>query len=270
MNELAIMPLEDYKNTCDNIRAKTETGESIKSGELPDKIDAVYEAGKKAEYDAFWDAYQQNGNRTNYSGAFGGEGWGKRDDKNAVAYKPKYNMTIQNASTMFANSNITDVYSAGNKEITLDFSKCTVANNIFYGARVEHLKCIDISKAASLATSFAYASNLKTIDRLILNANGSTSFVNTFINCAGLENLTIEGVIGKNGFDVQWSTKLTHESLMSIINALSTGTSGLSVTLSKTAVNEAFETNEGANDGSTSAEWLALANTRSNWTISLV
>ena len=42
--------------------------------EITDNVPYVYqsgvEAGRKAEYDAFWDAYQQNGTKTNYSYAF--------------------------------------------------------------------------------------------------------------------------------------------------------------------------------------------------------
>ncbi len=74
----------------------------------------------------------------------------------------------------------------------------------------------------------------------------------------------------KISIDFYWCTKLSKASLTSIINGLSAETSGLTVTLSKTAVNKAFETSEGANDGSTSAEWLALIATKPNWNISLV
>ena len=91
-----------------------------------------------------------------------------------------------------------------------------------------------------------------------------------FTNCFQLQNLTIEGIIGQNGFNVQWSTKLSKASITSIINALSETTSGLTVTLSKTAVNNAFETSAGAADGSTSEEWTTLEGTKTNWTISLV
>ena len=76
--------------------------------------------------------------------------------------------------------------------------------------------------------------------------------------------------ITKNGFDVQWSTELSKESIISIINALSDTTTALTVTLSKTAVNNAFETAKGNADGSTSEEWAALIATKQNWTISLV
>ena len=65
-------------------------------------------------------------------------------------------------------------------------------------------------------------------------------------------------------------TLLDKESLTSIINCLSDSTSGLTVTLSLTAVNKAFEITNGADNGSNSTEWLNLVNTRSNWTISLI
>ncbi len=42
----AVMPLADYKAACDKLREKTETTELIKSGELPQKIDEVYQEGQ--------------------------------------------------------------------------------------------------------------------------------------------------------------------------------------------------------------------------------
>lgn len=102
-----------------------------------------------------------------------------------------------------------------------------------------------------------------------INFTGVTYVVRTFQNCTALKHITAVGTIAVS-LDIHWSTGLTKASIESIVNALSTTTSGLSITFSKTAVNKAFETAEGANNGSTSAEWTALANTRSNWTINLV
>ena len=86
------------------------------------------------------------------------------------------------------------------------------------------------------------------------------------------ENISfVEGsVIGKNGFDVQYSTSLTRQSIENIIAALSTTTSGLTVTISKAAVNTAFETATDAADGASSQAWNDLIATRANWTISLI
>ena len=46
------------------------------------------EAGKKSEYDAFWDAFQLDGERTNYSYAFSGSGW------HSETFKPKYKILL--------------------------------------------------------------------------------------------------------------------------------------------------------------------------------
>ena len=99
----------------------------------------------------------------------------------------------------------------------------------------------------------------------------TTPFSSDMFGCAReYEYIGFEGTIGKGGLDLHWSTKLNKESLTSIINALSSDTTGLSITLSLTAVNNAFETSEGAADGSTSTEWINLIGDKSNWSISLL
>ena len=92
-----------------------------------------------------------------------------------------------------------------------------------------------------------------------INFTGVTYVMRTFQNCTALKHLIAVGTIAVS-LDIHWSTGLTKASIESIVNALSTTTSGLSVTFSKTAVNNAF----------TDEEWATLANTRSNWTINLV
>ena len=47
-----------------------EVAEGTKTAEYADKVGEVYEAGKKAEYDEFWDALQDYGNRTAYGNCF--------------------------------------------------------------------------------------------------------------------------------------------------------------------------------------------------------
>jgi len=127
---------------------------------------------------------------------------------------------------------------------------------------------IDYSKLKANASSvFEGSTRLQTIVKLVLSE--SVTFVNWFRSCFALVNLTIEGTIGQNGLNLSWSP-LSKASLISVINALSSTTTGLAVTLRLSAVNVAFETSEGANDGSISEEWLALAATKSNWTINLI
>lgn len=68
-----------------------------------------------------------------------------------------------------------------------------------------------------------------------------------------------EGTIS-NSLNMQWSTKLTKASITSIIEHLSTTTSGLTLTLPKTAKEAAFTTDE----------WVVIVAAKSNWNISLV
>lgn len=226
---------------------------------LETKAAGVFDAGKQAQEDAFWDAYQQNGTRTDYATAFGGKGW--TNDM----FKPKYDMKPTNAMYMFRAGAISGdlVEILDNLGVTLDFSECTAAIELFSNTyNLTRVGILDFSKisGANLGNMFAW-SGVKTIDKVIVTQN--VHFSNFPGAAQQLENITFEGTIAQKGLDLQYSTKLSKASIASIINALSATTSGLSITLSKTAVTNAF--------GSTTAsEWTTLVGTKSNWTINLV
>ena len=137
---------------------------------------------------------------------------------------------------------------------------------MFANGAVKYLPSLDLSNCKDLTQLFSYADDIVSVDKLKVNVTGSA---NAFTECKNLEHIIFDGVMAGTGLNMKWSTKLDKESITSVINALSTTTTGLTVTLSKTAVDNAFATAEGAADGSTSAEWLALVATRSNWTIAL-
>ena len=233
--------------------------------------DTGFEAGKQAEYDAFWDNYQENGERDNYQYAFAGRGW------NSDIFKPKYDIcptTLNTGFYYFAHKekieNAVDfVEIFDNRGLIFDTSNCTNFMSGFMWARIKRLGVIDVRKdTQKLSNTFSYG-QIQTIERLIVNENTQYSN-NTFQNQATLQNITFEGVIGTNNLNLQWSKKLSKASIENVISCLSATTSGLTVTFSKTAVNTAFETGEGYADGSDSAAWSALIATKSNWTISLV
>lgn len=179
-----------------------------------DGREAGYTEGKQAEYDRFWDTYQQNGNRTNYETAFAGEGWTNE------TFKPKYSMQPINTYMMFRNSQITGdfVKLLEGLNITLDISKCRNSNYMFYGTKFERLGVISCISGSSIAYAFAHSTQLKTIDKLILNEAGSTAFTSTFDGCSRLENITVEGAIGNN-ISLHVSP-LTVASMNSIISCL--------------------------------------------------
>lgn len=238
--------------------------------DMPKVYEAGVEEGKNSAYSDFWDAVQDKGNRTIYTRAFDNKSW------NNIVFKPKYDMYPTEAQRMFYGSGIEGdfVEILDQLDVKLDFSNCTNIANLFQNnGGITRVGVIDTSSITGTASwvwgnVFYNCPKLVTIDKIIVTEN-STSFNQMFNLCPSLINVTFEGVIAKNGLNLSWSTKLSRASIESIINTLSATTSGLSITLSKTAVNTAFETTEGLNDGSTSAEWLALIATKNNWTISL-
>lgn len=202
-----------------------------------EKIPQVYEAGKNAEYETFWNEVLQGGERTQFRYAFGGLGW------TDVNFKPPTTIRPSDSRYMFCYSGITNL-----TDEQVDFEDATDLRDCFY-----------------------YCLNLET---LILKISGKakTFDARTFQECANLANLTIiGGTISKNGLDLQWSTKLTKDSLVSVFNALSTTTSGLSITLSKVAVNNAFGIN--VDNESTYPEgspYYQLRHSRDNWSINYI
>ncbi len=203
-------------------------------------LEAKYTEGKQAEYDAFWDVLQNNGNPANYHYKFGYNtgtaGW---TDEN---FNPKYPIICTTGTTagmnlFYANAAITDT------KVPIEVQG-SAAQGIFYNA-----------------------SKLVTIRKLTVHSG--VTFQSSFQNCTALEHITMSGTIGQD-FDIHWSTKLTKASITSIINALSPTASGKTVTFSQAAMNKAFETSEGANDGLNSEEAKALRNTRLNWTFTMV
>lgn len=231
---------------------------------------AGYEKGKSEGggdnyYDTFWDLYQNNGNRTNYSGAFAGRGW--TDE----TFKPKYDIVPTTTNKMFSATGIKDLITAlENANVKLDFSKVTSCSYLADdNAVIERIPTLDTTSLNSLSYFLYNCPNLTYIEKIILRNDGTQTLGAYTINvCPNLEEIRFEGVIGQSGLKIV-STKLSKASIESVINVLSATTSGLSITLSKTDVNNAFETAEGLADGSTSEEWLALIATRQNWTISL-
>lgn len=132
---------------------------------------------------------------------------------------------------------------------------------------VAKLKYSDTSSGTNFSYMFIGCAKLTTIPQL--DTSKGTNFSHMFSSCTNLTNLTMTGTIKANGMDLHYSTKLSKASIISVINALSDTTNALKVQLSKTAVNNAFETSGGVADGSTSEEWTTLIATKANWTIAL-
>lgn len=150
---------------------------------IADNQQAVFDAGIKSEYDRFWDLHQDYGKPTGYSNKF--FAW------KAANYKPKYPIIVtanSSSQSCFAYCGITDTL------VDITFSK---------GCDVQYF--------------FQQCTSLKTVRKI--TCDKTSKLTSLFYNCSALTNVTFEGEIGY-GFRVSYSSAITHDSLMSIINHL--------------------------------------------------
>ena len=201
--------------------------------EYPPEFERVigekYEQGKtdgeQSESERFWNAYFPSRVEYGGTGVFSGVGW--KDE----SFKPIFDMTFYHQGlSMFYSSRMTDIVSSLEKcGVNFKFIDLKNLNQMFAFAKTKSIPPMKLLNGTMSAT-FANCSNLVTIRKLTLSSDGSDTFYsNTFGECTALENIELEGVIGKNNFNVQWSTKLTRESLLNILNCLkdySSDTSG--------------------------------------------
>lgn len=175
--------------------------------------DEGYADGQKAEYDSFWDSYQQNGQRRNYNYAF--FGW------TTDAFKPKYPIIATgDASYMFGGCLIGNQDAADfdfvERGIVLDTSGATSLTYMFRNALgIKRIGALDCTSCKDLNRLF-YSCRVETIDEFKVNEN--TTYTNTFDYTSRLNNITISGTIGKS---INFSAcPLSYESMKSIIHHL--------------------------------------------------
>ena len=194
---------------------------------------AGFEAGKSqgggGDDRAFWDAITNNNTRADWSYAF--QYWNCEHIRPPYVIKPTKNLI----STMFGFNTALKIV----EKDFFDFSGYTPTQTNGTSAwykffdSCENLETVeDIGmKAGGYYRTFAGCKKLETIEKLRVQAE--TVFNTAFAQCNNLQNITIEGTIGQNGFNVQWSTKLTQKSLLSILGACDKDVigKGISITL---------------------------------------
>ena len=137
-------------------------------GTFQNASDGGYERGlqegRQAEWSSFWDACQENGNRTAYSYAFAHGSW--KDE----TFKPKYDIRpVGDASYMFNKCKITDLKGILERQgVVLDLSGMTWSISVFFECRqMTRVPTLDIRNTTS-DFAFSYCANLVSIDKLIL------------------------------------------------------------------------------------------------------
>lgn len=189
--------------------------------------------GKHAEHDQFWEKYFWNVKKDGVgANLFAGRGW---NEHTRLPYRIDF---VKNGYNMFSYSG-----NIPKEEIAkIDFTKMTSNFPNFNESLVQHIPEIDTRSTSGLTMLFYRCTKLVSIDNIILKDDGSQTLSNLFQSCSSLEEVRFSGVIGKNGLNFVQSSKLSHNSLMSIINALqdkSEDTSGTSWVVTFGSINTA-------------------------------
>ena len=132
----------------------------------------------------------------------------------------------------------------------------------YFAMSCRDLETIDFTQYNARPSSLDYAFFNDTKLKNILGVFDCTEcirFSNTFLYCAGLEEIRfVENTI-KEVISFESCKKLTKASITSVINGLFDTVTGKTITFSQVAKNNAF----------TAEEWAVLIGTKPNWTFSL-
>ncbi len=199
---------------ADTIRNKTGGTDALTLDDMATDIPKVYDAGKLAQRTEFMAEYQR---WNEYNGKYCTSGW------NDTTFFPVQDDIVKgSAYRMFGSCDITNIKKAyEDRGLVLDFSAATDMQMCFVSCATTELGVIDMSKnTATYGASecFAYNNSLVKIEKII--ANPQIYWGSAFSGCTALEEVIFEGEIGSNRLNLSACTKLTHASLMSIINCL--------------------------------------------------
>lgn len=197
----------------------------------------VYEAGKAAQYHAFWDHFQQNGEREGYQSAF--QWW---DDE---IFYPKYDIIAGqsdnvNTAYLFYLSKIRNIKKRLEDCGVKLICKSASAQAWFHSTKTTQIPVLDFSgytgnSLISMQYTFYNATNLKKVH--IKNARFAY-ITSPFSYCPSLEEIVLENVVftatNFGGLYLTSCTKLTKDSLLAVLNALEQTASSPKISLGST------------------------------------
>lgn len=145
-------------------------------------------------------------------------------------------------------------------------------SSAFYYCESKALPKIDMSKCNYINSAFAY-SKVEEIDEICFPPLSQLkSYSSIFARCDYLIDIkAITGTIDFGGLNFQHSTLLSKLSITNLFNALSADSTGLSITFSKTSVNNAFGID--VDDETTypeGSEYYTLRHSKDNWTVNYI
>ena len=231
-----------------------------------DAYNAGYEEGYEISKQDFASILDNNGTRKIFNNMFGGCSQMVEapllDTHNGVEFNSTFkdctNLVTVPENGMFQScsnlENIPIINTAKDVSIYATFRFCSKIKEI-----------TGTSRWTTLAYSFEGCKLLERINATLVDCDAYS-----FNSCDTLKEVTFEEEsISNRNAQLRHCKLLSKNSIISVINGLNSSSSGGTLSLSLTAVNNAFETVVGLADGSTSQEWLALIDTKRNWAMTL-
>lgn len=212
--------IDKLKKIGDKIRDITKTSDLVKLDEMPIKIDEIYKLGTSDEAlkERLDEAYN-NGSSYGINAVINGS---KCKGSCMSLFGSNSTLTV---APFFDTSNVTDcsnMFGECRQLIEVPNYDFSNANNVWdlfgYCTSLSKLGKLSFPKATSSGRIFYQCKSLKTIEEL--DFSSFEEFNQIFDYCGDLENIKIKGTIKTPVFHIYHSIKLTHDSLMSIINAL--------------------------------------------------
>lgn len=247
---------------ADAIRDKTGGTEPFTLDQMATGVTEVYESGKKAGYDAFWNSYNLEN-----PAACGGSAWNKN------TFKPNRDFNVGQYGFMRHNW-LNTAYDLAEhlKTLGVKIKKVNHSQSFAY-AWLTRIPTIEFNTQNSLIDRvFIGCQHLVTIDKIILpEEKYIPSFNNLFGDCSKLKNIAFEGIIPQS---ISFSgCPLTVESLKSIISCLKdyTGTTSehtYTVTFKTSAFNALEAEGTTAEYNGAACTWAELIDNK-KWNLTL-
>lgn len=172
----------------------------------------VFDAGKEAAMQRYWDIRQDYGKREGYAYFFCNE--------TPETLAPRYDMRPTNMEGMFRHNyglNIDLVAHLENLGVELDTSNCTNMNHAFHYTALTKLGILDFRKCGNKTqATFSYSQGIHTIELVIVSDDGTQTFVATYDYLRRLKEIRFQGAIGRS-VSFQHSTNLSVASMKDII-----------------------------------------------------
>lgn len=221
---------------ADRLRGYTQETDKLSLDDMAMSADRAFQEGFEmgidflsltgSPDDAFWNRFQANGKRTDYSYAFSDGGW------TDTLFKPRHDMNVTTGEDMFLLSssitNLRDIYDADGNARSMLFDSCTNFDRMFRAcASLKYIGDITATSAEDLYQTFAVCRMLEEVGTLTVNEN--TTFTASFTGCVSLVTITFAGTVG-NDLGIA-NSPLSKTSIESIVGCLSDEVTDKSKTL---------------------------------------